>query len=202
MNQVPKPNRDAPHVEGSKTLELFEAFATLYKDEVECLAEIQNRTIDCALQHNKATTDLWKQMLEKVPGMPRVNMPESLSTTLDRLAEMQKVAVKLGVDQTRLLVDVVKERTTSAGKTGEAMSKLVKQGFEQSIAANKKFAEATLEESKAAFQNVRERYPVPGSEAIADNIQQGVDAIINAQKDLLETVSHHWTPARQTVPTA
>lgn len=199
MSPIPKPTRDAPHVEPAKPSDFVEAFATLYKEEVECIAEIQNRTIDCAVQHNKATTELWKQMLEKVPWMPRVNMPENFSTTLDRLAEMQKVAVKLGVDQTRLFVDVVKERTASAGKTGETMSKFVQQGFEQSLAANKKFAEATLAESKAAFRNVRERYPVPGGEAIAENIQQGVDAVINAQKDLLETVSHHWTHAPETV---
>ena len=199
MSPIPKPTRDAPHVEHAKATDFVEAFATLYKDQIECLAEIQNRTIDCAVQHNKSTAELWKQMIEKAPWMPRVNMPDNFSATLDRLAEVQKVAIKLGVDQTRLFVDVVKERTFSAGKTSETMSKFVQQGFAQSLAANKKFAEATLAESKAAFQNVRERYPVPVSETMAENIQQGVDAVINAQKDLLDTVSHHWTPAAETV---
>jgi len=202
MSPTARASREVPAEEPVKSLEFFEKMVTLYKDGVECMAEIQNRTIDCAVQHNKATMELWKQMTDKLPWAPRVNVFESLAGTLDRFAEAQKAAIKLGVDQTRLFVDIVKERTASVSKTADTLSKFAQQGFEQSLAAHKKVAEATVAETKSAFDTARERFTVPGSEAVVESIRQGVDTVINAQKDLLESAASGWSQATETVAAA
>lgn len=180
----------------------IENFAALYKKSVECAAELQNKALDCAMQQNKQAVALWEEMMEKLPWAPRVKMFEGYAGTLDRLVEVQKAAVLLAVDQARVFVEMMKERTAAAGKTAETMSKFAQQTFQQSVAAQKKFAEAGLAETKAAFAKVRERFPVPGADAVAESIWKSLDTVIDAQKEVLETASSRWAPEAETVTAA
>lgn len=199
MNANPRAPRDIPPEEPVKNPDFVENFATLYKKTVECVADIQNRSIDCAMQHEKEAIELCKQMTEKLPWAPRVNLFDGLAGSLERFAEIQKAAINFAVEQNRGFAELVKERAASAGKTAGSMSKFAQQSFERSVAAQKKATEATLAEAKSAFEKARERFAVPGDEAVAESIRHGVDTIIDAQKEVLETASKGWTPARETV---
>jgi len=202
MSPTQRINRDAPVEESLTSPEFIERFAILFKKNVECVAEAQSRAIDCAVQHNKEAMELWKQMMDKLPWAPRVNVFDGLSGTMDRIADAQKGAISLAVDQSKAFVEMVKERTAAAGKSADSISKFAQQSFDRSVAAQKKVAEATVAETKSAFENARERFAVPGSEAVAESIRQGVDAVINAQKDLLETASSKWAAVSETVSAA
>lgn len=193
-----KLNREVP-AEEPRNREFVENFALLYKKGVECVAELQNRTLDCAVQHQKETAELWKQMFEKFPWMPRTNLFDGLAGTLDRYAEVQKAATNLALDQARIYVDIVKERAAAAGKTADTMAKFAQQNFERSMAVQKKVAEAAVAETKLVFDNARERFTVPGGEFVAESIRKSVDAVLDAQKDLLETASSRWVPEPETV---
>lgn len=195
---IPKVSRDVP-AEEPRNLEFIENFAMLYKKGVECVAELQNRTLDCAVQHNKETAELWKQMFDKLPWAPRMNLFEGFAGTLDRYAEVQKAAINLAVDQARLLAEIVKERTATAGKTADTISKYAQQSFERSMTVQKKMAEAAVAETKSAFENARERFTVPGGEFVAESIRKSVDTVLDAQKELLETASRRWEPEPETV---
>ena len=199
MSPTPRATRDVPAEDPVRIPEFIENIAALYRKGVECMAKLQNQTIDCAVQHNKETLELWKQTMEKMPWAPRVNMFDGFAGTLDRFAEAQKATVNLAVDQTRAFVEMVKERTASAGKTADSISKFAQQSFDRSIAAQKEVAEATVAETKSAFDNARERFVVPGGEAVAESIWRGVDTVINVQKELIETASSRWTPAPEAV---
>jgi hypothetical protein len=202
MSAAPRATREVPAEEPMHLLEIVDNSAMLYKKGVECMAEIQSRAVECAVQHNKETIALWKQLAEKLPWMPRANMFDNLAGTMDRVAEAQKTTIKLAVDQTRVFVDMVKERTAAARKTADAMSKFAQQSFEQSVAAQKKVTEATVAETRSAFENVRERFVVPGGEAVAESFRKSVDTILDAQKELLETASSRWAPEAETVSAA
>jgi hypothetical protein len=189
MSATPKTPREIPTEEALKNVEFMDNVAALYKKGVECVADLENRAIDCALQHNKETLELWKQMAEKLPWAPRLSLFQGFAEPMDRFAEVQKAAIHLAVDETRLFLEMVKERTASANKTADTMSKFAQQNFERSVAAQRKVAEATVAGTKSAFENARERFTVPGGEAISESIRQSIDTVIDAQKELLETVS-------------
>jgi hypothetical protein len=129
-------------------------------------------------------------------------MIDGFAGTLDRVAEAQKAAIKLAVEQTRLFVEIVKERTASASKSSDTMSKFTQQSIEQSVAAQRKVAEAAVAEVKSAFDKAREHFTVPGSEAVAEIIRQGVDTVINAQRELLRTSTSERSPVSETVQAA
>jgi hypothetical protein len=202
MSPAPRTSRDIPSVDPAKTFEFIETSANLYKKSVERMAEIQNRTIDCALQQNREAIELWKQMTEKLPWAPRLYFFDDATGTLERVAEAQKAAINAAVDQTRSFTDMIKERTVLASKAAESLSRFSQQSFERTVAAQKVAAEATFNETKSAFENARDRFSVPGSEVFAESLQRGVDAVIDAQKELLQTASRRWTSVAEPVVAA
>lgn len=202
MNATPKPPRDSAAEDPTKPAVLFEDFVSLYVKGVECLAEAQTRTLECAAQQNKEAVETWRRLADKLPWMPRLNLFDGFAGSVDRFAEAQKAALHLTVDQTRAFVDLVKDRTAAAGKTVDTLSRFAQQSFDRSVAAQKKAAEATVAETRSAFENVREHFPVAASEVVTETLRKSVQTAIDAQKDLLDTAARGRAPAPQTVGAA
>lgn len=189
MSPAAKQKRNSVAEEPANDKEIRENFATLYAKSVERVAEIQKHSIDIAMQQNKETIELWKQLSEKLPWAPPVKGFEEAETTLERFAGTQKTAIDLMVEQTHAFVEMVKERASAADKTADSVLKFAKQSFDRSVSAQKKATDAAVNETKSAFESAREKFEFPGGAAVAESIQHGVDRIVEAQKELLETVS-------------
>lgn len=189
MSPAPKAKRNvaAENPENGKAIR--DNVASLYAKSVERMAEIQKRSIDLAMQQNKETIELWKQVTETLHWAPPVKGLEEAETTLERFAGSQKTAIDLMVEQTHAFVDMVKERTAAMEKTTDSVLKFAKQNFERTVEAQKKATDAAVHETKSAFETAREHFEFPGSAAVAESIQQGVDALVEAQKEFLESVS-------------
>jgi len=199
MSATPRNTRNAAAEDPAANLAFLENVLAFYKKGVECTAKLQSQAIECAVQQNKEALELWRQVTEDLPWAPRANIFEGLAGSLDRLAEAQKATINLALEQTRAFLETVKERTAAAGKSADSLSQFAQQSFDRSVAAQKKVAQAAVAETKSAFDNARERFAVPGAEAASESIRHGVDAVVNAQKELLESFSSRWTPEPETV---
>jgi len=106
----------------------------------------------------------------------------------DRYAEIQKVAIDFFVEQSRAFADLLKERTATAEKVVEDADSFAKKSVERAVAMQKKALEHSAAQAKAVFESSSRQFGVEGSpvEAAADSIQRGVDAIVDAQKELLD----------------
>lgn len=189
MSPAPRTKKEAAADEHAKDREIREKIATLYTKSVERMAEIQKRSLDIAMQHNKETVGLWKQLSEKLPWAPSLKGFDEVTTTFERFTGSQKTAIDLMVEQTRAFVEVVKDRTAAFDRATDSVLEFAQQSFDRTVVAQKKAADAAVSETKSAFESAREQFDFPGGAAMADSIQHGVDAIIEAQKELLETVS-------------
>lgn len=197
MSTASRPIRDVP--DPAKSIDFFENAAILYKKGVERIAELQNRYIECAVQQNREVIELCKLMTAKLPWASCMSAYDDAAGTVERFAEAQKTAINLAVDQSRAFVEMVKERSAAASKSADSVSRFAQQSFERSVAAQKKVAEATVTETKSAFENARERFSGPATEAVTESIQRTVDTVINAQKELLETARSRRTPSPEKV---
>lgn len=193
MSTAARPIRDVP--DSAKNIDFFENAAILYRKGVERVAELQNRYIECAVQQNKDMLEVWKHMTEKLPWASCMSACDDAASTIERFAEAQKTAINLAVDQSRAFVEMVKERTATASKSADSISKFAQQSFERSVAAQKKVAEATVTETKSAFENAR-GFAGPATEAVTESIQRTVDTVINAQKEILETARSRRSPEK------
>jgi hypothetical protein len=70
--------------------------------------------------------------------------------------------------------------------------KFAQEGVERAVATQKKVLDHAAAQSKEVFDTTREKFAANGgpAEAVADSIQRGVNAIVDAQKELLAMVVH------------
>jgi len=192
MSPAQRTNREATPPEMAENPEVSGNFVNHYARGVDRLAEIQKKCIDLATQHEIEGIEMWKAMAQKMPGAPRLPMLDLLANTMERIAETQKYAIDLVVEQNRMLTDLAKEGVANVDTTKGNATNLMQQAVERSVATHKKFLDHSATQTKAAFETTRQQFGFTGgrADAVADSFQRGVDTIIEAQKDLLDVVTH------------
>lgn len=178
-----------PEIPGvAEKIDFGESMATLYIAGVGRIAEVQKKTIDIAVQQHNEMLDLWKKMIQKLPGAPGMFLLDLDRTGFERVAETQKAAIDLVVEQSRAFADMAKERTTATTKANEKVVDFAQQGVERAVATQKKVLESAAAQTKAVFDTAKQQFGVDGGpvEAATESIQRGMNAFVDAQKELLD----------------
>jgi len=186
VNREPTPPdmAEAPEIGGN--------FAAHYAKGVDRLAEMQKKCIDVVTQHEIEGVEMWKKTAQKFPGAPRLPLLDLIGNTLERIAETQKYVIDLVVEQNKMFADLVKEGVAAVDIGKGNATNLMQQAVEHSVATHKKFLDHSATQTKAAFETTRQQFGFTGgrADAVADSFQRGVDTIIEAQKELLDVVTH------------
>jgi hypothetical protein len=192
MSPAAKNNRESVMDEVQENSGLRDDTANLFFRGVERIAEVQKQFIDLAVQHNKEMLEVLKKAAGTMPGAPRIPMLDLAYGAVNRYADIQKSAVDFFVDQNRIWTDAYKDRTGTVKKTGESATRAVKQAMESSIAVQKKALEHTAAHTKAVVDAARNQFGFSGTQAdvMTDTFRRGVDTIVEAQKELLNIVTH------------
>ena len=185
-------NRETTMDEMTDKADFRNETAALFLRGVERIADAEKQFIDLALEHNKEMGELLKKAAARMPGGPRIPMLELAYGAVTRYADVQKAAVDFIVDQNRIWLDIFKDRTGTAKKTGESASHAMKQVMESSIAVQKKALDHTAAQTKAVVDAARDQFGISGTQADAmtDTFRRGVDTFVEAQKELLHIVTH------------
>jgi hypothetical protein len=189
---VREPVMDETQETVNKAAEVRTNALAVFARAVDRMAHLQKLMLDVATQQNAEMVDLYKNVLQKLPGTPRLPMLEVAVTTFERLADTQKHAVDLAVEQTHSLVDTLKERVSAANKTTESTMNLTNQVIERSVAVQKKVLENSVAQTKVVLDAVRQQMGFSGSpvEVAATSFQRGVDTLVEVQKEMLDMVAH------------
>lgn len=193
MSPAQKVNREpAPPPEMPELKQVGEKIVSHFANGVDRLAEAQKKWIDLAVQHELETLDLWKEMAQKWPSVPRIPMLDLIANNLERFAEVGKNAIDFVVEQNKSVVGLVKEGSTTFDSSKDTATNLLQQTMEHTVATQKKFLDQSANQTKAVFDATRQQFGFTGSqaEAAADSFHRGVDTIVEAQKDLLDVVTH------------
>jgi hypothetical protein len=168
-------------------LDVLESVTQLYTSGIERLAEFQKKGLELAVQQNAEWVSTWKKQALAAPG---VLMLDLASTAFERLADTQKGAIDLMVEQSHTLADLVKERKLKTADTLEEAKKIAQEAIEHSVAAQKTAIDYAAKQAKAAFETAKQQLGYAGTpvEAAADTMQRGMDVVVEAQKELLDTM--------------
>jgi len=151
------------------------------------IAEVQKRSVDIAAQQNAELVDLWKKAIQKIPGAPGMFLLELQGSGFERYAEMNKAAIDLVVDQSKAFADLVKERTATATRVGEDVDSFTKKSVERVIAMQKKALDQSAAQAKAVVETSGKQFGEgTPMETAVNSIERGMDAIVDAQKELLD----------------
>lgn len=164
-----------------------ESVANLFTAGVGRIAEIQKKSVDIAAQHNRELLDVWKKAVQKIPGAPGLFLMELEGSGFDRFAEIHKAAIDLAVEQSKAFGEMLNERTTTAGKVREGVDDFTRKSVERVIAMQKKALEQSAAQARAVVEKSSKQFGESSQmEAAADSVQRGVNAIVDAQKELLD----------------
>jgi len=174
--------------EAAKKNDAAEAFIPLYTKNVERLAELQKKSLDIAAEQNGEFVDACKKAFSYIPEAPGSFLFELAGQSFNRFVETQKGAIDLVVEQSHVVAGLAQERANLAGKVAEGVTGLFKQSVEYSVATQKKALDYYAEQHKTACETAKKQFRLPNNPA-ADAFQNGVDALIQTQKTMLDIVS-------------
>ena len=191
MSPLPKIHREPVVEDGAERFEIQGNFAAIFLRGVERVAEIQKHAIDLAVQQNAELIDIWKKAVKKIPGAPRLPMLDLATGAVNRYADTQKSAIDFVVEQSHMWTDAFKDRAT-VKKSNDSTVNIARQTMERSFAVHKKALEHTAAQTKAVVDAAKHQFGFTGTQADAmtDTFQKGVDTIVEAQKELLDLVTH------------
>jgi len=192
MSPTPKPIREPIAEELDEKTEFRDNLAAVILHGFERVAEIQKHTIDLAVQHNAEMIDVLKKAADKMPGAPRLPMLELAAGAVSRYAETQKSVIDYFIEQSKVWTDTFKDRDSVAKSSTETVTNAAKQAVEKSFAVQKKALENTAAQTKAVVDAAKNQFGFTGKQAevMTDTFQRGVDTIVEAQKELLDLVTH------------
>lgn len=186
---MPTPKKSTKTANGSaKKNEVVEAFIPLYTKNVERLAELQKKSLDVAAEQNAELIDACKKAFHYIPETPGLFLFDLVGQTFERFVETQKGAIDLAVEQSHVVAGLAQERGSSATKVAEGVTALFQQSVEHSVAAQKKALDYYSEQHKSACETAKKQFHITNNPA-ADAFQNGIDALIQTQKTMLDIVS-------------
>lgn len=192
MSPTPKVSREQVMDEPTERAELLDNMSALFLHGIARVAEIQKQCIDFALQQNTEMVDILKKAADNMPGAARLPVLDLATGAVSRFAETQKSVIDYFVEQSQMWTEALKDRTGTAKSTADSVTNAAKQAVERSFAVQKKALENTAAQTKAVVDATRQQFGFTGkqAEAMTDTFQRGVDTIVEAQKELLDLVTH------------
>src|ERR1700739_216866 len=137
-------------------VDVIESMTELYTNGIERLAEMQKKGLEIAVRHNAEVVSTWKKFTLPVPG---VLMLDLATTTVERIADTQKGAIDLMVEQAHTFAKVVRERKMKATDTMKEGKEKAKEAIEHSVAAQKTALDYTAKQAQAAFAPAKKKMP-------------------------------------------
>ena len=164
----------------------------LFLHGMERIAEMQKQWIDVALQHNAETVEFFQKASSKVPGLPRLPVLDLASGAMKGYADTQKATIDFAVEQGRVWSNSLKDRAATVRKSTESTTNVAKETIERSFQVQKKALEHTAAQTKALVDATRRQFGITGSQAdaLAETFERSVDTVVDAQKELLDLVTH------------
>jgi hypothetical protein len=168
-------------------VDVLESVTQLYTSGIERLAEFQKKGLELAVQQNAEWVNIWKKQALAPPGLLMLDLA---STAFERFADTEKGAIDLMVEQSHAIADLVKERKLKASETLEEAKTKAQEAIEHSVAVQKTAIDYAAKQAKAVFETAKQQLGYAGTpvEAAADTMQRGMDVVVEAQKELLDTM--------------
>lgn len=164
-----------------------ESMTKLFTTGIGRIAEMEKKSLDIAVQQNGELVDLWKKTMQKMPGMPGLFLLELEGSGFERFAEIEKSAIDLMVEQSKAFADLVKDRGVTMTGAGEEVDAFAKKSLERVIAMQKKALDHSADQTKAVVETSTRQFgentPIAAG---AESVRRGIDAIVDAQKELLD----------------
>ena len=177
--------------------EFVDAFAPLYLNGVERVAEWQKKSLDMAAEQSADWIGAWKKAFSYFPMTPPTFIFDLAGQAVQTAVETQKGALDLVVEQAKSVAGIAKVRAEAYSTIFDGVTETFQKSVERSVEAQKKVLEFAAEQNKAVFESTKKQLGTTAgpATAIVDSFQRGADALIEAQKSVLNITSQPFVAA-------
>ncbi len=164
--------------------------ADIAQKSVEKLVEMQKLMIDMAVQQNAVAMKVVKDALGMVGAAPAAAVVDLARQGVEAFLGAQKGILDLATRQTAVAIGAVKEQgDMAASKVRSTVADAVKEVSERFLAGQKLVLDFAAKQNEIAVQAINQQAAGPGGQAFANSVRQGVDALVETQKQLIDLAS-------------
>jgi hypothetical protein len=166
-------------------------FASLLEKGFEHVLETSKSSLDLAVKYNTEVLGATQKAFNLAPSAPGMFLFDAAGKAFENYAELQKNVLSILGEHGTATVAAVRE----GGKTSETLASSTAAAFHESVdrtaAAHKAVLEFAAKQNKQVVEAVKNQKGVAGTPlaGIADAVERGMEALIEAQKKQLETAA-------------
>jgi hypothetical protein len=168
-----------------KAHESTNAFADLFEKGFEQVLEASKTSLDMAVKYNHDVLEATRKSLNLAPNTPGLFLFDVAGKALENYAELQKNLLNSLGQHGTAAASVVRE----AGKVAANTVSAFQQSAERTAAAHKAVLDFATKQNKQVVEAVKQQEGIKGTPLaeMADAIERGMEALIEAQKAGLES---------------
>jgi hypothetical protein len=196
---MPNPSKSSkktsPTYGAAASTDFVEAFAPVYLNSVEHVAELQKQCLDTAAEQTAAWTAAWKSVFSSFPVPTPTFFFDIFGQAVQTCVETQKSAIDLVVEQTQSVSEIAKQRAEAYSKITETATAAFQATVTRSVEAQKKVLEFASAQNKAVCAATKKQIGAGPAAAFVDSYERGAETLIEAQKTILENATKPFTAA-------
>jgi hypothetical protein len=168
-----------------------DAFANLLEKGFERVLEVSKSSLNLSVKHNTEVLEATRKAFHLAPNTPGLFLFDVAGQAFENYAELQKNVLNILGEQGTAAAGAVRE----SGKAGVNLASKTASAFQDSVdrtaAAHKAVLDFAARQNKLVVEAVKQQQGIAGTPLaeIADSVQRGMDALIAAQKNQLETAA-------------
>lgn len=168
-----------------------DAFANLLENGFERVLEVSKNSLNLSVEHNAEVLEATRKAFNLAPNTPGLFLFDVAGKAFENYAELQKSVLNILGQQGSAAAGAVRE----SGKAGANLAAKTASAFQESVdrtaAAHKAVLDFAARQNKLVVEAIKQQKGVAGTPLaqIADSVERGMDALIEAQKNQLETAA-------------
>ncbi len=167
------------------------AFASLLEKGVANVLEASKTSLDLAVKYNTEVLEATRKAFNLAPNTPGLSLFDAAGKAFENCAELQKSVLTILGEQGNAAAGAIRESGKSGANFVASTTTAFNELVDRTAAAHKAVLEFAAKQNKQVVEAVKQQKGVAGTPLaeIADAVEHGMSALIEAQKGSLETAA-------------
>jgi hypothetical protein len=180
------------------------AFASLLEKGFEHVLEASKNSLEFAVKYNTEVLESTRKAFNLAPNTPGLFLFDVAGKAFENYAELQKKVLNILGEQGTAVAGTVREGAKAGANLASNAAVAFHDSVDRTAAANKAVLEFAAKANRQVVESVKQQKGVAGTPLaeMAEAVQRGMEALIEAQKATLEAAASQLKAATKSKPAA
>jgi hypothetical protein len=175
----------------STTHESTNTFASLLEQGFEHVLESSKTSLDLAVKQNSEILEATRKAFHLAPTTPGLSLFDVAGKSFENYAELQKNVLNILGEQGHAVAGAVRASSNSSASLASQGATAFHESVDRTAAANNAVLDFAARQNRQVVEAVKHQQGIAGTPlaAMADAVERGMDALIESQKNSVETAA-------------